>query len=936
MIVAGAVISSFVFENVRRNTMEKLTLSTVSVRNVIEHAAEVAIRNHLTTIAQTNIVLLEGLAEEARAGRITEEEAQRRGAAMLLRQPVGTHGYVYVLSGKGLVLAHPDAELDQADLSEQAFIRQQMAQKTGYFEYEWQNPDEPRPRPKALAMLYFEPWDWIVSVSSHREDFSFLVKDLPLGLQSQRFGKTGYAFVVTGQGDVLLHPWLSGNVHSFADPAIKAVFDRIVAEKKGLFVYEWKDRGENIPKKKIVFFESIPRLDWIVASTVYEEEIFEPLTQLGWMIALIVLCTLALTIPLSLYFGSLITTPLSRLARQMQQAAAGDGDVRAEERALGEIGVLGCHFNYYIDRLRRSNEKIRAEIGDRIQAEQQLIVYRKAVENALEGIAITDPGANILAVNRAFTEITGYVPEEVVGRNCRMLQSGRHDREFYRFLWGSLLRTGRWTGEIWNRRKSGEIYPETLSISAIRDQEGVPSHYVAVFHDITETKRQEERIVHQAFHDTLTGLPNRRLAHDRIEVSIAHVKRGGTKLAVLFLDLDNFKNVNDTLGHEWGDKLLLQVANRLVAMVREEDTVARLGGDEFLILVAAIASEEMVIELVKRLLRSFAAPFNVDGNDLFVTASIGVAFFPNDGDNPGILTKHADIAMYQAKARGKNSYCLFTSDLSERISFLRELENNLRQAVINREFTVFYQPKIDPYTKTVTGAEALVRWRKEDGSIVSPADFIPLAEETGLIVPLGEQVLEASCQMLHALNRRGHTDLTISVNLSPLQFVQTNLVDRIVAILAKHAVSSKQLELEITETAMMTNLAKTVETLNHLVDAGFAISIDDFGTGYSSLSYLKKFPIRTLKIDRAFIRDLPHDASDAQLVETIILMAHNLGIGVVAEGVESAEQLEWLKRCGCEQIQGFFYSKPLTAEEFFAYIEAGPAPSHLLPAGQAP
>ncbi len=772
LIVAGGFISSFVFENVRRNMMEKLTLSTESVRDVVEQAADIAIRNHLSTIAQTSVALLEGLVDEVRAGRISEAAAQQRAVAMLRRQPVGAHGYVHVLSSQGGVPLQPHAELDPAELSEQAFIRRQTTQKTGYLEYEWQHPGERRPRAKAVYRLHFEPWDWIVAVAGYREDLAYLVEDLAQGLRSQRFGKTGYAFVVNGKGDVVQHPWLSGNVHAFADQDIKAMFDRIVAEKKGYFVYAWKDQDATEPKRKIVFFASIPRLDWIVAATVYEEEIYEPLTQLGWMIALIILCAMVLTIPLSLYFGSLITTPLSRLARQMQQAAAGDGDVRAEEQALGEIGVLGRHFNYYIEWLRQSNEKIRAEIGDRLQAEQQLIVYRKAVENALEGIAITDPAANILAVNRAFTEITGYTPEEVVGRNCRVLQSGRHDREFYRFLWGSLLRTGRWTGEIWNRRKSGEIYPETLSISAIRDQEGTPTQYVAVFHDITETKRQEERIAHQAYHDTLTGLPNRRLAHDRIEVSIAHVKRGGTKLAVLFLDLDNFKNVNDTLGHEWGDKLLLQVANRLVAMVREEDTVARLGGDEFLILVAAIAKEETVLELVQRLLRCFAAPFSVDGNDLFVTASIGVAFFPNDGDTPGILTKHADIAMYQAKAKGKNSYCLFTPDLSERIAFLRTLESNLRQAVINREFTVFYQPKIDAFTNAVTGAEALVRWRKEDGSIVSPADFIPLAEESGLIVPLGEQVLEASCQVLHVLDRRGHTDLTISVNLSPLQFVQ--------------------------------------------------------------------------------------------------------------------------------------------------------------------
>jgi len=761
-------------------------------------------------------------------------------------------------------------------------------------------------------------------VSSYRQEFNFLADDLRLGLKSHRFDKTGYAFIVSGSGDIILHPWLRGNIKAMGDAGIQAVFDQIIAQKNGEFSYRWQDQGEVEAKKKMVFFNYIPGLDWIVASTVYEDEIFAPLATLGQIIVLIVLSSLVLVLPLSLYLGGSITRPLAQLARQMRLATEGDLEVRAEEDAVGEIGLLGRHFNHYIDRLRRTNNKIFAEINDRIQAEQQLIIYRQAVESALEGISITDAGGQVIVVNRAFTEITGYQPEEVIGRDTRLLKSDRHDPSFYRQIWATLRSTGRWTGEIWNRRKNGEIFPEILSISAICDDNGRVSQYVAVFHDITEMKRQEERIKHQAYHDALTGLPNRLLAKDRIEVSLAHVKRGGTKLAVLFLDLDNFKNVNDSLGHDWGDRLLLQVANRLVAQVREEDTVARLGGDEFLILVAAIGSEVMAVDLCHRLLQSFASPFNVDDTDLFITASIGVAFFPEDGRDAGALTKNADIAMYQAKSRGKNRYHLFTPDLSDRISSRQQMEGNLRQAVLNREFTVFFQPKIDPVQGIITGAEALVRWQQQDGSLVSPADFIPLAEETGLIIPLGEQVLEISCAMIRQLNQLGYAELSVAVNLSPLQFGQKDLVEQILATLARHGVPGNRLELEITETTMMTNLTQTVDTLNQLVSAGIVISIDDFGTGYSSLSYLKRFPIKTLKIDRSFIRDMISDPSDAQLVETIILMAHNLGIGVVAEGVESREQLDWLKSRGCEQIQGFYYSRPLPAAAFFTYLqEAG-------------
>lgn len=921
LILAGSSIYLFVDRTMRTNMMEKLAATTHSVKEVVENAAHLAIRNHLQTIARTNVATLSVLEQQVQAGDLTREAAQHLAAEIFLDQRIGDQGYVYVVNGQGIIQLHPVAELIQADLSGKDFIRQQMAMKNGLLDYTWKNSTEKRALPKTMAMAYFEPWDWIVSVTCYQNEFNFLARDLRQGLKTHHFGRTGYAFIVSGQGDIILHPWLMGNVEALDNAVATEVFNKIITQKNGQFEYLWRDDAHAVWQRKIVVFQAIPALDWIVASTVQAEDIFESLVKLGWIIGAILACALALVMLLGLYLGNLITRPLALLAGQMEQAAGGDLNIRAEEEALGEIGQLGHHFNRYIERLQESNCKLIAEINERIDAEQQLLIYRNAVDQALEGIVITDPLANILAVNQAFTEITRYEATEVLHHNVRILQSGRHDRFFYQHFWQQLLQWGRWSGEVWNRRKTGELYPQILSISAIRDRNDAVTHYVGLFHDITELKLKEEHIVHQAYHDGLTGLPNRRLAMDRIEVSIAHVRRGGTQLAVLILDLDNFKNINDSLGHASGDTLLLQVTNRLVAQVRAEDTVARLGGDEFLLLVAAITSEEVVVSLINRLLKSLAAPFQVDGHELFVTASIGVAFFPNDGTNAGTLIKHADIAMYQAKSRGKNSYCLFTSDLSERISYLRQLENNLRQAVANREFTVYFQPKIDPFAGRVIGAEALVRWQRSDGTLVSPVDFIPLAEETGLIVAVGEQVLEQTCALLRTLNAEERHLLSFSVNLSPLQFIQANLVERILAIVNQYQVPCTQLELEITESAMMSNLAKTVATLNELVAAGLSIALDDFGTGYSSLSYLKRFPIRTLKIDRSFVRDLTEDPNDAQLVETIILMAHNLGITVVAEGVETQAQLEWLQNCGCEQIQGFFYSKPLPVDDFLAFLD---------------
>jgi diguanylate cyclase (GGDEF)-like protein len=387
------------------------------------------------------------------------------------------------------------------------------------------------------------------------------------------------------------------------------------------------------------------------------------------------------------------------------------------------------------------------------------------------------------------------------------------------------------------------------------------------------------------------------------------------------MDLDNFKHVNDSLGHPLGDVLLQQVSERLLTLVREEDTVARLGGDEFQIIAVDISSIDKVIDMADRLLQGFSSPFKIDTHELYVTLSIGIAIYPQDGKTADTLIKNADVAMYQAKLLGKNNYFLFTSELSEKALFRLKLEAELRQALLQREFIVYYQPKIKPETGMVTGVEALVRWQKPDGATISPDDFIPLAEETGLITRLGNLVIDDACEAMQVLNNIGYKDIKMSVNLSPFQFEQANLVESILSIVQENELPVSQLELEITETTMMTNLKDTVAKLHLLVEAGMSISIDDFGTGYSSLYYLKTFPIDTLKIDRSFIKDITIDPNGAQIVETIILMAHNLGIGVVAEGVETKEQLDLLQGFGCDLIQGYYYSPPLPLEKLVGYLK---------------
>lgn len=920
--ITGWVIYSLVRETVEENIRNELTSSTEGIKTMVRNTADVSIRTHLQAIAANNLDILQGFDQLVKRGEITENAAKELSTNIFLSQTIGETGYTYVLTGKGIVAVHPNEKLKNSDISSRWLSQQQQEKKEGFLEYAWKNPGEDRERSKALYMVYFEPWDWIISVSSYREEFKSLlnIDDFKAGINSFNFGTRGYAFILSGLGEIILHPRLSGTIDE-QSIEVQALLTRMFQEKNGQLIYRLRESGEEDIREKIVIYKYIPELDWIVASAAYLDEIYKPLLRLRNIILSTIIVTLALILPLSIYLGTAITHPITLLTRRMSAAAEGDYNVFAEENALGEVGVLASHFNNYIAQLKKSTEQLENEISDRIRAEQQLKLFAKVFENALEGISITDAAGNIIAVNKSFSEITGYQASEVLDKNPRILKSERHGHDFYKEMWESLLKKGSWTGEIWNRRANGEAYPEILSISSICNANNEVTHYVAVFHDITDMKMKEEQITHQAYHDALTGLPNRFLAKDRLTMSMSNAKRKKTQVAVFYMDMDNFKHVNDSLGHPMGDLLLQQVAQRLLTLVREEDTVARLGGDEFQIIGIDISSVDEVINLADRLLQGFLSPFKIETHELFVTISIGIAIYPQDGNTADTLIKNADVALYQAKLQGKNNYFLFTSELSQKALFRLKLEAELRQALLQKDFIVYYQPKVKPDTGAIMGVEALVRWQKPDGTIVSPDDFIPLAEETGLITRLGSQVLEQACEAMQVLNNIGCKEIKMSVNLSPFQFEQANLVESILSIVTEKKMPVSQLELEITETTMMTNLKDTIAKLHLLVEAGMSVSIDDFGTGYSSLYYLKTFPINTLKIDRSFIRDITTDANGAQIVETIILMAHNLGIGVVAEGVETKEQLKLLQNYGCDLIQGYYYSPPLPLNGLVEYLK---------------
>jgi diguanylate cyclase (GGDEF)-like protein/PAS domain S-box-containing protein len=576
------------------------------------------------------------------------------------------------------------------------------------------------------------------------------------------------------------------------------------------------------------------------------------------------------------------------------------------------------------DALRQTNVQLEKEIEDRKQYEKQMIQATSVFENTIEGIVITDSKGIIQRINKAFTTITGLEPEEAIGQNPRILKSGRHDRAFYEEMWASLITSGMWEGEIWNRRKNGETYPQWLSINAIKDSEGKTIQYVGLFHDITDIKRNEDQLRYQANYDALTGLPNRQLFNDRLKVAIAHASRNNLPLGVLFIDLDDFKDVNDSQGHYFGDLMLKQVAKRLTACCREEDTVARLGGDEFLLLAQYIREEEpAAASLAERIIESFKKPFTLGDKQIFVNASIGVTIFPDDGSDIETLVKNADVAMYRANDHGKNQFRLFTDVMNREVMRRIALGNDLRGGLEREEFMVYYQPKVNIQTGIVSGMEALVRWNRLKKEMVPPGEFISLAEDNGVIFPLGEWVLSTACRQAGEFDVAFHRDLCVAVNLSVKQFRQENLVAMIRETLNKTGLSPNLLTIEITENIVITDIEATIETLKLLKELGIHVSIDDFGTGYSSLSYLKKMPLSELKIDKSFVDDIPDNGEASAIVKMVLSLARSLNLKTVAEGVETKKQLEFLRNEGCDEMQGYLFSKPLPAPEMATLLNEG-------------
>ena len=575
----------------------------------------------------------------------------------------------------------------------------------------------------------------------------------------------------------------------------------------------------------------------------------------------------------------------------------------AEGRAIGLIGYL-------------------SDITERLEADQKLRLHARIFEHSEEGIVITDADAHIVSVNHAFCQITGYQEAEILGQPLRMFDSHQQNEDFYQRLWQAVDSTGSWHGEMVGEKKNGEDFPKWASVSVMKNTSGKVTHYFSIFTDITERKRAEERIHYLAYYDALTGLPNRSLLHKLLSQALTKTDRDGSHGAVLFIDLNRFKPINDTLGHNVGDRLLQLVAERFRKTLRNEDVVARLGGDEFVAALFDITQREHAGFVAQKLLAALEDPFLLDGNELNLGASIGISVFPDDSQDTEALLRFADVAMYRAKQAQHDGYMFYSREMNLRAVNRLKIETGLRQALERNELLLHYQPKLDLASGAIIGVEALLRWRHPEQGMIPPGDFIPVAEESGLIVAIGAWVLEEACAQALAWRQSGLPPLKMAVNISARQFT-AKLPHIVSALLSRKGLPTDCLELELTESMLMHSSDAVITMMDELHEMGITLSLDDFGTGFSSLSYLKRFPIDTLKIDHSFIVGIPDDPSDCAIAGAIVSMAKLLGHKVIAEGVENAEQLLFLKSLGCDQIQGYLFSPAVPPEEFAAMLGKG-------------
>ena len=735
-------------------------------------------------------------------------------------------------------------------------------------------------------------------------------------LSNTRVGQTGYFFLVNSERLLIAHPDPSRVLQTPQQPGVNRTFDQAMNDS-----FEGVVEGVNSKGEQALFgFKRLVKTGWVLVVELPESEAHLAVDQLGVRVYLWTLGFLALALGVVFFIVRRFTRPLEMLTEFLKSAKTLTPPP-ALAHSSTETDRLADAFTQFIAQQKAANDQL-TELNLRAEASNTDLRVAAIAFETQQGMFITDAKNVILRINQAFTDITGYTTQEAVGQTpISLLRSGRHDANFYTQMQAQIDRHGIWKGEILNRNSSGEVHPVWLTITAVMDERGALSHYVDTISDISQRKAAEEKIQRLAFYDPLTQLPNRRLLLDRLEHALASSARTDRMGALLFIDLDNFKVLNDTLGHDQGDLLLQQVAQRLLDCVREGDSVARLGGDEFVVVLEDLSqnSPEAATQAERvgeKILTALSSAYDLTGGKYHNTPSIGISLFWGHLNSVDELMKYADIAMYEAKKAGRYTLRFFDPKMQETITARAALEKDLREGMLQDQLLLYYQPQVDA-SGHITGAEALLRWQHPQRGLVMPNAFIPLAEETGLILPMGQWILETACQQLVAWARQPDTaTLSISVNVSAAQLHQATFVEHVLAVLQSSGADPSKLTLELTESLLVSNVEETIAKMLALKKQGIRFSLDDFGTGYSSLTYLRRLPIDQLKIDQSFVHSLFTDADDGAIVHTIVILAKSLGLRVMAECVETEVQRDLLSMHGCAAYQGYLFGPPVPVFDF--------------------
>ena len=915
-------ISYTLVNNVLTTRQDEFLQQTVhSIRQTVETSASLANRSYLGALAEHCLKITQDYYQQHKQGETAEDVAMQAAIESLSSLKIGTSGYTYIVNSSGVIQAHPVAAYLQQDFSTYPFIREQMQRRNGIVHYSWKNPGEVDPRPKILYMKYFEPWDWIISVTLYLDELSQLIdpEDFKELVVSIRVAESGYVIVLDQNGKVLIHQE-SSEYDVTKDESVIHLRKALAVHDSGRLFFNSRKSETQEEKEKILVYETSDALGWIIAASGFTDEFYRPIALFKRLQLTLFPILFILSLLVSLYLSRSITMPLKSLLAHLSQKSKFFSLQSIAPPSANEIEEISGYFSEYLKQIEQQNQRLTTLLAEKEKTAKDLSIYKEVFDNLAEGITITDRDGNILRVNTAFEKITGYPEEEAIGENPRILRSGRHDISFYKDMWEMILSKGFWTGKIWNSRKNGEIYPEYLTISAVKNDKGVITHFAAVFIDITESVEQEERIKFLAYHDHLTQLPNRLLIQEKLEELISECRRANEQLICFVCDIDHFRVINDSMGQGVGDAVLLRFVEILKKLVRLEDLFGRFHGDEFVILAKSDKNpSEQAIMMLRRFFAAFDSPIRIEEKDIHLTLSFGISIFPNDAPSNDVLLKRAILALNNAIRQQGNSYRFFDSvmeqDVVKKITYLSKIREGLQKS----EFLPYYQPKVNLGTGDVYGMEALARWESGDG-LVSPADFISVAEESGLILDISHQLYEKAFKDTAQLVEAGY-DLKLSVNISPLQLHSEHFLADFMKIQEESGLAVKRIELEITESLMLEDMEYVNQITAAIANAGFSISIDDFGTGYSSLQYLKKLSFDTLKIDMSFVSGIGNDRDDEQLVRTIALLAKQFGMEIVAEGVEIEEQANFLKMLGCNYGQGYYYSKPLGIEDFKLWLK---------------